>query len=189
MFQHGRRKASLITDSRRTAFGSSIRLRGGITTGEESVCNFSKLRLEIIRRCFHEWGVFSRSKVSLLELWGRENALEHAGKVAAISQVLQPSETCPKDWSKLLSALGRHREIPLQVLFNLHFREALFGLLLLGYVDSPVCQVRRKVWVNSLFVAFVAENIGRAFGCDGAEFHRNFVGRAVGVGKRMRITS
>ena len=78
-------------------------------------------------------------EVSFLECGQRKQALEGTGKVAAVAQILQACQSSPKNRAQFLPIFGGHGEIPLQVLLDLHLREALFRFLALSNVDAKIC--------------------------------------------------
>ncbi len=65
-------------------------------------------------------------------------ALQDACEVAAVTEVLPDLvRPAPKTGVSSSAIVGRHRKLPLQVLLDLHLRQALLGLLLLGEDDAP----------------------------------------------------
>jgi hypothetical protein len=123
-----------------------------------------------------------------LEALGGENALHHTRKIAAVSEVGQPGKSRTINWHEFTAILGGHGELPLQVVFNLHFHQTFLCLLASGQIDSPMSKVIGKFWICPFLVTFVTVDVSRPFSRDRSKFDSNSVGCGISVGKCMGVS-
>jgi len=184
MLEHSRCQALLVANLR---LGNHRVVRLRIPSRAKPVRHLAQLRLQVSGRLLHHRKLIGGPVIPLAERRHVEEALDDAGQVAAIAQVLKTGETRAEERRQLLTVLGRHAKVPLKILLNLHLRQALLRLLALREHDAPVRQVRVEIIVDALFVALVAVDVGGALGGDGSELDGHPVARLVRVAQRVRV--